>query len=104
MSTGDVILQRDYLRKARLYTRSKMAKHYISLALDLTYRTSSGKAKGKPGPVVKITAELRDAVKEYVAKHPRMRNRNVARQFRLGEGGRVTEILQGMYDGLKYDA
>jgi len=48
----------------------------------------------------RMTAEIRDAVKEYVAGNMNVTNRAIGRHFNI-DGGRVSEIMQGKYDDLK---
>jgi hypothetical protein len=67
---------------------------------EATKRRFSGrKARAEQKP---ITAETCRRVRVYCKMYPTMSNRNVGKVFGI-DGGRVSEILNGMRDGRSYE-
>jgi hypothetical protein len=70
----------------------------LRVLIDETYRELPMK---KAAPRArKVTADIRDRVKEFVPKHLNMTNRDIGAAFNI-DGGRITEIMQGKYDHLE---
>lgn len=102
MSTGDVILLRGHLRKALLYTKSKMAQYHIKAGLELSYRDEplARRAPEKRNPVTKA---IRDQVKRdfHILKGLGMNHDEIGALHGI-DGGRVTDIMKGLFDGLRH--
>lgn len=70
----------------------------IEKALQLMYREKH-KPEKAPAKAVRMTAEIRDKIKEFTANNPNVGVREMSRVFGVN-AGRISEVYAGKYDYL----
>ena len=63
-----------------------------ALTLETLRRSSGKRAKST---ALKLTPELKERIREYVAEHHNMTNRAIGAHFHV-DGGRVTDVMLGV--------
>ena len=89
---------RELLKEALDYDMSEEAREIVSEALGMMTRTYT-KTKARVESR-KVTRQMAEKVLRYYSKHPDQSCRAIGEMFTIN-GGRVSEIIAGGYEGLR---